>query len=220
MIEVAIRINQLLTSNVNSMIDSATSPEKILQLLITDLEEAIIALSRDAGRDGRAARDGASSAGRHDVASAGWAEKARFAMDKKREDLARGALIERDKAADAAARQREAATLAEANAASARETITALEIKLAEARAKLTSLRQSGAAQSREAYVGAPSRSKARSDAVLDRVDTIEKRFEFAQATRGESKAQSLDEELAQMARDARLETELAEMRKGGKKAR
>ena len=219
MIEVAIRINQLLTSNVNNMIDTATSPEKILKLLITDLEEAIISLSRDVGRAERAARDCARLAERHDAASADWAEKARFAIDKKREDLARGALVERDKAKDIAGQQREAAQLAEAEAISARETNAALETKLGEARAKLTSLRMA-ADQARPGVAAGQSRSEARSDTVMERVATLERRFEFAQAAKGEVKSQSLDEELAQMARDARLEAELAEMRKDAKKAR
>ncbi len=219
MIEVAIRINQLLTSNLNSMVDSATSPGKLLKLLITDLEEAIIALNRDAGRAGRASRDRGLSARRHDVAAADWAEKARFAMDKKREDLARGALVERDRSAVASMHEREAASLAEAEAASFRETIASLEAKLAEARSKLREVRATTAATITSCGSG-PARSEARADHIMDRVATMEKRFEFAQAAEPAAPGKTIDEELAEMARDARLEAELAELRKAGRKGR
>lgn len=217
MLEVAIRINQLLTSNVNSLVDTATSPEKILKLLITDLEEAIISLSRDTGRAERAARDHAVGAGRHEAAAADWAEKARFAMDKKREDLARGALIERDRSSGAARSLRESAALGEAEAASFRETTASLEAKLDEARTKLTEVRGTAAAAAQCAASGT---SPNRTDRIMDHVATLEKRFEFAQAAKPAAPGKSIDHELAEMARDAKLERELAEMRKAAKKAR
>lgn len=218
MIEVAIRINQLLTSNVNCLVDSVTSPEKILKLLITDLEEAIISLNRDAGRAERAARERATAAGRHEAAALDWAEKARFAMDKKREDLARGALVERDRAAQAARDGHEAASLTESEAASFRETIGSLESKLAEARTKLGEVRNAAAAGVTHRSGPDAANPAARTDRIMDRVETLEKRFEFAQAAKPAAPGKSIDEELSEMARDARLEAELAEMRKASKK--
>ncbi|MBS0482647.1 MAG: PspA/IM30 family protein [Proteobacteria bacterium] len=219
MIEIAVRINQLISSNVNAAVDSATNPVKMLKLMIVEIEEAIIALSRDAGQRERLSRELGNQSERDESAARDWQDKARFAMGKGREDLARGALVERDNARDAASRARTAQAEAQADEARLRETIAGLEQRLSDARTRLTketSVEANACAASpttRSASAGEPSRS----ERVMERIDTLEKRIDFASAaTAPTARAASLDEELAELARDERIDAELAALRQAG----
>lgn len=222
MIEIAIRVSELASSNLNSLVDKASSPVKMLKLLVLELEESIIALSRDATLAGRRARDCAAQAVRCDQSAEVWEDKAKFALAKQREDLARGALAERENARTAATAQREshAEAEADADAAELRAAIGELETKLGEARARLAAeLAQAQAERPRAAAARpAPSPGARRSEAVLDRIAALETRIDFAAAATPGAKAASLDRELEDMALEASLDAELAVLRKGVKR--
>ena len=55
MFEIAVRAKELAASNLNSLIDKASNPAKMLKLLLTELEESVIALTRDAAALDRSA---------------------------------------------------------------------------------------------------------------------------------------------------------------------
>jgi phage shock protein A len=217
MIEVAVRVSELVSSNVNAMVDSASNPVKMVKLLILEIEDAILTLRRESSQAERKVRDLRLLADRHAMAQADWAEKARFAMSKDREDLARGALVERENSAAAAAAARSDADAVEAGIAEVRTTLAALEARLGEARqrqrvAERTQPKQAAAAPARG--------TSAYSERVMDRIDTLQGRIDFADAAMPSAKAVSLEEELAALAQDAKLDSELDALRKSVKKKR
>jgi phage shock protein A len=215
MIEIAVRVKELAASNVNNLVDRASSPEKLLRLMITELEEAIIALSRDAMQADRRADQQREAAKLHEAAAAEWQDKAKFALSKDRQDLARGALAERETALEAARSAKEAAKSDTGDAKEQRETVTALEARLAEARARLSQHQASSPAAASPSAV-----ASSRTDRIMDRVDSLEKRLDFASAAKPPSKTASLDDEIAAMAREAKVEAELAALRKAGSRKR
>ena len=208
MFELAVRARELASSNLSSLIDKAANPAKMLKLLMAELEESVIALTRDAAGLDRSAGKFTLDSERFDAAAQTWADKAKLAMSRGREDLARGALAERNAARDTAEIQREAASAAQADAAGLRASVSELEAKHGETKVRLLKvLSETGPAKA------AASQSADRTGALMDRFASLEKRIDYAA-----SKSGSLDQELAALADEAALEADLAVLRKGAKK--
>lgn len=210
MFELAVRARELASSNLNGLIDKAANPAKMLKLLMAELEESVIALTRDAAGLERSAGKFTLEAERFDAAAQTWAEKAKLAMSRDREDLARGALAERNAARDAAEAQREAATAARDEAEGLRASVAQLEAKHGETKVRL--LKVMSEASSAPASAAA---ARGKTDALMDRFASLEKRIDYAA-----SKSVSLDQELAALADEAALEADLAALRKGAKKGK
>ena len=219
MFEIAVRIRELTSSNLNNLVDRATNPEKMLKLLRLELEEAIIALSKDAAGAERAARDAVAKAGAHDDAATDWQAKAKLALANNRDDLARAALGEKDSASTAAADLRRAAKASEAECVELRRAAAELETKLAETRERLSAMSVATGGAAKPA--SASSKAASRAAATADRIAVLEKRIDFAEAgANTETKAAALDQELAAMQREAKLDADLAALKKGLKKGK
>ena len=217
MIEIAVRINQLVTSNVNSLVSGAGNPVKMLKLLVLEIEEAILTLNREANQAERRGRDLRLQADRQKAVQADWSEKARFAMSKHREDLARSALAEREAAAALAAVTVKDAVQADRDLSDIRATISMLETRLGEVRQRMAAMADS--APQPVTAASETGRSKY-SERVMDRIDTISKRVDFASEAMPRAKTVSLDEELSAMAIEAKLDDEMETLRKSLKKKR
>ena len=216
MFELAVRARELASSNLSSLIDKASNPAKMLKLLMAELEESVIALVRDAARLDRGAGKFTQDAERHDAAAQTWEDKAKLAMSRQREDLARGALAERNAAQVSAETQREAAAAARSEADGLRTRVTELEAKHGETRARLLKvLSEASPARTAVAEAG---KSRERTGALMDRFAALEQRIDYA-ASKTAAPA-SLDQELAALANDATLEADLAALRKGSGKKR
>jgi phage shock protein A len=94
------RFRDIVSSNINSMLDKAEDPEKLIKLMIHEIEDTLVEL--------KAACAGA-MAGRKKVErrlqqararASHWEERARLAVDKARDDLAREALKEKRRFTD------------------------------------------------------------------------------------------------------------------------
>lgn len=220
MFEIAVRIKELTSSNLSSLVGSATSPAKMLRLLQLELEEAIIALTGDHTRALRRARDAAAQAAAQDTAAGDWQNKAKLALTGGRDDLARGALGEKENARAAAATLRTAAADAEAEQAALAQAIAGLEAKLDETRARLRA--ELAKAEPKAAPAPAAAKVNGRVDTLHDRITTLEKRIDFAAAaeTGTAASAASLDSELAALKREAVVDDELAALKKSMKKGK
>jgi len=202
--EIAVRAKELAASNLNSLIDKASNPAKMLKLLLVELEESVIALARDAAALDRNAGKFTLEAERFDAAALSWEDKARLAMSRGRDDLAKGALAERNAARDAADAQREAAKAALDHAAGLRTSVDQLEVKHGETRLRLLKVVSQASSAPADA-----SAARGKTDALMDRFASLEKRIDYAAA-----KTVTLDQELAALADEATLEADLAALRK------
>ena len=214
MFELALRAKELASSNLSSLIDLASNPAKRLKLLMAELEESVIALTRDAAVLERAAGKFTQDAEQRDAAALSWEDKAKLALARDREDLARGALAERNAAHDAANAAREAAAAAHSQAADLRSYVTQLEAKHGETRAQLLRV----LAKVAPSRLAATDAARGRTGALLDRFAELEKRIDYA-ASHAAAPA-TLDQELAALANDAALEADLAALRKAARKQR
>ena len=129
------RFRDIVSSNINAMLDSAEDPEKLIRLMIREMEDTLIELKSAcagvmAGRK-KVQRRLADVRDRVRL----WEERAGMAVDKGRDDLAREALKEKQRYAEAIESLEVEAADHDDMVAQYQEDIQLLEEKLAGARA-------------------------------------------------------------------------------------
>ncbi|MEJ7925857.1 phage shock protein PspA [Sphingobium sp. AN641] len=210
------RTRDIIAANVTDLLDKAEDPAKMIRMIILEMEETLVEVRASAARtiaDQKEMR-------RHIARLAGlqdsWTQKAQLALSKDREDLAKAALVERQKAADMAEQLgQEIATLDEALGAS-EEDIAKLQAKLREARARQNSLvTRMESAQNRlkmrEAYAGEKVNDAfARFDLLERRVDMAEGR---ADAMGMGAAPKTLEEEIAELESNDKVDADLAALK-------
>jgi phage shock protein A len=91
------RINDIVQSNLNAMLDKAEDPEKLLSLIISEMEESLVELRSVAAKHLADQKTSQRKLDALDKKSNDWQAKAQKAVSKNRDDLARAALIEKQK---------------------------------------------------------------------------------------------------------------------------
>ena len=89
------RFRDIINSNLNAMLEKAEDPEKLIKLMIQEMEDTLVELKASCA-GAMASRTRVTRA--RDAAAEGvqkWDGKARLAIEKGREDLAREALLEK-----------------------------------------------------------------------------------------------------------------------------
>ena len=145
------RMTDIINSNINSLLDQAEDPEKMIRLIIQEMEDTLVEVRSSSARV-LADRKAAARRLEHvrDEAAA-WEGKAKLAITKGREDLARAALQEK-RAIE------EEVTVVEAELAATDEHIAQLNDEVAQLQQKLTD-------------------AKAKQKAMLMRSTTVESRI-------------------------------------------
>ncbi|WP_428028078.1 PspA/IM30 family protein [Altererythrobacter sp.] len=215
MIHIAVRIRELAASNLDTLVGKAGNPQKMLRLLRTEIEESLVALHSDLARAQRKAAQLADKARQVEEDAQGWTVKAKTAVDHKREDLARSALLAReDGLAHARALEAEADQTSQ-QAGEIEQAIAQLESKREDVNARLQS-----AVAERPAPTPPPastSVSDSKATRLLDRIDRIERRTNFANENQAEAAPVDIDVEIAALQREADIGAELAAMKSASK---
>ena len=89
------RINDIVQANINAMLDKAEDPEKIIRLIIQEMEETLVEVRTDAARYIAQQKTLARQIDATSKHINGWQDKAQLAMDNDKESLAKAALIEK-----------------------------------------------------------------------------------------------------------------------------
>ncbi len=96
------RLTDIVNSNLNAILDRAEDPEKIIRLIIQEMEETLVEVRSAAARSIADQKDAERKLRKLAEIQQGWQKKAELALSKTREDLAKAALVEKAKAADMA----------------------------------------------------------------------------------------------------------------------
>ena len=216
------RFKDIVSANLNSMLDKAEDPEKLIRLMIREMEETLVELKAACAGNmagvARIRRELAAVKDRVDT----WEARARLAADKGRDDLAREALVEKRRLAEEAERLAEELARAEALVAQAQEDIGTLDAKLSAARDKQRLLiARHHRAQERKRARG--DLAKADSSETFLRFSRFEQQVERMEAEAemaGPAGGTGLEEAFRRLEGDEDVERELAELKAARAEAR
>lgn len=215
------RFADIVNSNLNSMLDKAEDPEKLLKLIIQEMEQTLVEVRSSSVKTIAEKKE----LKRHMAELARnitrWADKAELAISKGREDLARAALLEKQKLQDRFEIQQTEMTELESALIRLNEDISRLQEKLQEAKSRrdAMTLRQKTVA----------SRIKVKKQLEKHSIDTAFNKFEVFEQKMDRLEAeiesydlgqgQTLSDQIEQLVVDEKVEQELEALKVKFKKA-
>jgi phage shock protein A len=210
------RTRDIIAANMTDLLDKAEDPAKMIRMIILEMEETLVEVRASAARTIADQKEMRRHIVKLDKLQDSWTEKAELALSKDREDLAKAALVEKQKAADMAEQlHAEIAVLDDALKASETD-IAKLQNKLREARTRQNSIvtrleSANNRTRMREMYAGEKvADAFSRFDILERRVDLAEGRADAA-GMGGVPK--SLEEEIAELKSAEKVDAELAALK-------
>tara|TARA_B100000315_G_scaffold208356_1_gene203607 strand:+ start:1820 stop:2488 length:669 start_codon:yes stop_codon:yes gene_type:complete len=209
------RLTDIVHSNINSLLDKAEDPEKMIRLMIQEMEDTLVEVRSTAVKAIADKKEINRRLEKLDTAAEEWQEKAEFALSKNREDLAKGALVAKAKLSEQAASLREGLAATETSLSKYNEDLAQLQAKLDEAKAKKKAIEiRMKTAQKRVKI--RQTLHDGRVDDAMERYSTLERRIDELEAD-AESfdlgKERTLDEEFIELAAENAIVDELERMK-------
>lgn len=96
------RFRDIISSNINAMLDKAEDPEKLISLMIQEMEDTLVEIKASCAAAMATSKRTQRQMEEALARSRNWGEKASLAVSKGRDDLARDALLEKRRYADRA----------------------------------------------------------------------------------------------------------------------
>ncbi len=134
------RFSDIVNSNINAILDKAEDPEKIVRLMIQEMEDTLVEVRSAAARSIADKKDLNRKIEALEDERRDWDDKAELAMRKGREDLAKAALVEKSRVATAVDVLKEDYVTVDEGLAKLNEDISRLEAKLEDAKVRQKAL--------------------------------------------------------------------------------
>lgn len=210
------RLTDIINANINAMLDRAEDPEKIIRLMIQEMEDTLVEVRADAARLIAQKKENDRQLKKISRIEADWDARAELAMEKDREDLARAALLEKTKLVTSTQALSDEQEELDRMIGLSEEDISKLQTKLSEAKAKQQSLA--------ERHRAAGSRLRARQTLADDRITDAFARFDSLERKVDdlEARADSYDlgqdfdtlvDQIAELEAESAVESELDKLR-------
>ena len=202
------RFKDIVNSNINSLLDKAEDPEKMLRLMIGEMEDTVIDLkTTTAARMAEAIR----SEKKVDEAKATverWQARAELAIEKGKDDLAREALIEKKHAQEVYESALENISSLKKSVEEGKEEIRTLEDKIKAAKDKLATLQreQARAQERRDSSVNL----NARFEEMENRINRMNAYNDLSK----KSEEKSAEEKFSEMEKNDEIEAEIERIKK------
>lgn len=209
------RLTDIVQSNLNSLLDRAEEPEKLIRLIIQEMEDTLVEVRSSTVKIIAEKKEIERRVADLHRERDEWDRKAELALTRDREDLAKGALMAKSRVAEQADLLTEQLIQVEAALSKANEDIGHLQVKLNDAKAREKAL----VARTRTAA----NRVKLRSTLHDERINDALSRFEQVERNLDElegrveafdvGRTKSLAEELAELEATHKVEEDLAALK-------
>ena len=211
------RLSDIINSNLNSILDRAEDPEKMIRLIIQEMEETLVEVRSSSARVIADKKDALRRLSRLESEAEDWEAKARLALEKGREDLARAALGEKQGLLDEIKIVQQEFNALDDHLAHLSEEIGQLQTKLNDAKAKQKTMLM----RQKTVTTRMKTRSQLSKDALNDafekfehyerKMDSMESQLEADDL--GRDVKQSLKNEIASLAQDDSINAELERLK-------
>jgi len=182
------RARDIFAANMTELLDRSEDPARMIRMIIMEMEETLVEVRSSAARSIADVKEMRRACTRLDEIQADWTAKAELALEKGRDDLAKAALHERQKAGEMAAGLRSEMEQMDRLLRGYEADIAKLQGKLREARARQNAI----AARFESAITRAKAREAMHGSRTLDafaKFELLERRADFA-----EGRAEALGE--------------------------
>ncbi len=210
------RTRDIVAANFADLLDKAEDPAKMIRMIILEMEETLVEVRASAARTIADQKEIRRHIMKLDQLQDSWTEKAELALSKEREDLAKAALIERQKAADMADQLKAEVQVLDDALRASEEDIAKLQNKLREARTKQNAVQTrlesaNNRYRLREMWNGPKTHDAfSRFDMLERKVDEAEGR---AEALGLGANPKTLEDEIAELRASDRVDAELAALK-------
>ncbi|MEM9706767.1 MAG: phage shock protein PspA [Pseudomonadota bacterium] len=210
------RLSDIVNSNLSAMLDRAEDPEKIVRLIIQEMEDTLVEVRSRAARAIADKKEISRKKADCDARASEWEAKAEFAIARGRDDLAKGAIAAKRKATEMSALLEKELAAIDNAIARANDDLAKLQAKLKEAKAKQRSLelRRSVAADSvrinSQIYEGRIDDAFARYERYERKIDELEAEAEsYAMGAAKPNAPKTLEQEFAELEAEDEVKAEL-----------
>lgn len=208
------RFSDIVNSNINALLDKAEDPEKMVRLIIQEMEDTLVEVRSSSAKTIAEKKELQRVINRLQEEVSDWQAKAELALSKERDDLARSALIERQKAADQAEAIAADISLLDEHISKLQDEVSQLQEKLADAKARQKSMLMRQKTVTSRLEVKKTLDSNRINDAMYkferyeQKIDTLE-----AQVEAYDLGKKTLKDEFAELATQDKIDNELAALK-------
>jgi len=210
------RFTDIINANINSMLDKAENPEKMIKLIIQEMDETLVEVRSTAAKYIAEKKTLQRQIEKTDKTIVSWNTKAEVAVQKGRDDLATLALTEKYKLTEELTHLTEEITKLDEYLLAVQEDANRLQEKLEEAKRKQASyiLRQ----QSAEVRLKVRAQASVHNiDEAISRFERFEQKIDSVEAqveAYDLAKPKTLESEFKALEIETHLEDELAQLKK------
>jgi len=213
------RFTDIINSNINNLLDKAEDPRKMVRLIIQEMEDTLVEVRSTSAKTLADKKELTRQVAQLEAQASQWQEKAELALSKDREDLARGALIEKSKCSDSAQALINELNYTEEHITKLQNEISQLQDKLADAKSRQKAIVMREKTATSRLKVKENIHSNRINDA-LSRFDHYENKIDDieSQVESYELGSKSLSDEIADLESSEKVDDELAELKAKMKK--
>jgi phage shock protein A len=206
------RARDIFAANMTELLDRSEDPAKMIRMIILEMEETLVDVRASAARSIADVKEIRRAMGRLGEIQSDWTAKAELALSKDRDDLAKAALVERQKASDMAESLTGELDQIEQVLKGYEADIAKLQAKLREARARQNAI----AARFESAIARAKASEIMHGSRTLDafsKFELLERRADFAEGRAEALGISSLEDEIHELKAAETVDRELEEMK-------
>ncbi len=209
------RFADIVNANLNALLDKAEDPEKLIRLIIQEMEDTLVEVRTTSARTIAEKKELQRKIDWLKKQADDWQERAELALSKSREDLAKSALVEKNSALEASRELKEQMQAVENTLDKLSTEIVQLQDKLADAKARQNALMLRHKTASSRLKVKR-SLSDTQADDALTRFERFERKLDNLEAEVDSydlGSKKSLADEIEDLETGEKIDAELAKLK-------